>query len=242
MNNTVTIFTIGDLHGSDVWKEALSRKWDVLVFIGDYVDSSIISEEQILGNLQEIIELKNQFKDRIILLWGNHDLSYFYGGHSRHYCSGFRKKMLPELFSLFTANSNLFQAAYQVDHHIWTHAGIVNAWYETYIANQVTQDDFNLASTLNRLFKEYYEPMFHIGAKRGGLNEHGGIFWAHASEVIEDPLPGYHNIFGHTKTRNGIVRYNTGLKNTKITMVDCLDTSADFFEIDMEKQRCYTQT
>jgi len=78
------IITIGDLHGSPVWKNIRTENWDRMVFIGDYVDSSDYSAKEVKRNLEEIIVLKKSFPEKIILLWGNHDLAYFYGGHERH--------------------------------------------------------------------------------------------------------------------------------------------------------------
>ncbi|MCX6273369.1 MAG: metallophosphoesterase [Bacteroidetes bacterium] len=229
----MNIITIGDLHGSDAWKEAALRNWDMLVFIGDYVDSYFLLDEPILRNLKEVVELKKLFPDQVILLWGNHDLAYFYGGHERHYSSGFWKVMLPEYYNIFTSNRKFFQAAFQRKNHLWTHAGVVGEWYDRYIRDKVETSDVDLADTLNRLFSEYYEPLYHAGPIRGGMYDHGGIFWAHASEVLQDPLPGYHQIIGHTKTNNGIIRHLTQRPDTKITRVDCLDTEVTFYELEL---------
>jgi len=77
------ITTISSLHGSQVWKSIIPEDWDRMVFIGDYVDSSDYDAKEIKQNLEEIINLKKRFPEKIILLWGNHDLAYFYGGHER---------------------------------------------------------------------------------------------------------------------------------------------------------------
>jgi hypothetical protein len=228
---STNIITIGDLHGSPVWKQVRSEEWDRVVFIGDYVDSGDFTPREIIVNLEEIIDLKKQQPDRIVLLMGNHDLAYYYGGHERHYCSGFRMSMLSQLFSIFTSNHGLFQAAFQVGNHLWTHAGVVQRWYDTYIQEQVLSTDENLAYTLNRLFREYYQPLFHASAIRGGLYQDGGIFWAHSVETSDDPLKGYHQIVGHTKTRAGIIVTGNPLKDTSVTYTDCLDTSVEFYQL-----------
>jgi predicted MPP superfamily phosphohydrolase len=146
------LITIGDLHGSPVWKQINPDEWDRIIFIGDYVDSGDFGQEEIIVNLQEIIRLKRDHPDKVILLWGNHDLAYFYVGHERHYCSGFRKAMLPELYSIFTGNRALFQASFQVRDYLWTHAGLVHRWYENYIREEIRPMDKDLSATLNRLF------------------------------------------------------------------------------------------
>ncbi|HNS17528.1 MAG TPA: metallophosphoesterase [Bacteroidales bacterium] len=227
------IITIGDLHGSPVWKQIQPEEWDRMVFIGDYVDSGDFTRDEIILNLMEIIDLKKKLPDKIVLLMGNHDLAYFYGGHGRHYCSGFKMSMLSALYSLFTSNRNLFQAASQVGNHLWTHAGVVQRWYDTYIQEQVKPTDENLAYTFNRLFREYFQPLFHVSALRGGLYEDGGIFWAHRAETSDDPMHGYHQIVGHTKTRSGIMVTGDPSGETSVTYVDCLDTNVEFYQLDL---------
>ena len=214
------IIIIGDLHGSSVWKTINPKEWDRVIFIGDYVDSPDYNDDEIIYNLQEIIDLKKQMPEKIILLWGNHDLSYFYGGHERHYASGFRKKVLPIYFSMYTANRQLFQAAFGINNYLWTHAGVVQKWFSDYIVDQIQSSDQDLAYTLNRLFDAYYQPLFHIGKLRNGQHEEGGIFWAHKYETEDDPLMGYHQIVGHTKTRSGVLVSNHYGTNTSVTWVD----------------------
>jgi predicted MPP superfamily phosphohydrolase len=227
------VITIGDLHGSPAWEKIDPEAWDRVVFIGDYVDSGDYSSAEIIRNLKQVIGLKVRYPDKVVLLFGNHDLAYFYGGHERHYCSGFRKSMLAELFSLFTANRKLFDAAFQLGSHLWTHAGVVQRWYDNYILDQVLKEDVNLAATLNRLFQSYYEPLYHASLIRGGLYEDGGIFWAHSNETREDPLRGYHQVVGHTRTNNGITNILHSAAGTSVTYVDCLQTDVQFHHIEI---------
>ncbi len=225
------LITIGDLHGSLVWKQINPGNWDRMVFMGDYVDSGKYSPDEILSNLYEIIELKKSYPEKVVLLWGNHDLAYFYGGHERHYCSGFKETMLQVLFLLFNKHRNLFQASFQVKNYLWTHAGISQKWFDNYILSEQLPADENLAATLNRLFDLSYEPLFHVSVIRGGLFEDGGIFWAHGTELFEDPLIGYHQIVGHTKTNDGIVVANHYGGETAVTYVDCLHERTEFFKM-----------
>lgn len=227
------IITIGDLHGSSAWKTIDPERWDKMIFMGDYVDSFEYPDWEITRNLDDVLQLKRSCPDKVKLLWGNHDLAYYYGGHKRHYCSGFRANLLPTFYKLFTSNRDLFQAAFQVRNYLWTHAGVVNNWYLHALHDQVRIEDLNLAAALNRLIKEYYEPLFNVSSIRGGLNHDGGIFWADKSETMKDPLHGYHQIIGHTHARMiETVRFDE-LENTSVTYVDCLDYSIEFLELDI---------
>jgi len=204
-----------------------------MVFIGDYVDSADWQDDEIIFNLQEIISLKKKFPEKIILLLGNHDLSYYYNGHGRHRCSDFREGQLPLLFSIFSTNKQLFQAAWGIGNHLWTHAGVIQRWYNVYIKDQVLPSDKNLSDTLNRLFNAYYQPLFHAGFLRGGLFEDGGIFWAHKHEINDDPLRGYHQVVGHNKTQSGVLVSDHYGGYTSVTYVDCLATETEFFKIEI---------
>lgn len=84
------IRVIGDVHGKSWWKSLVKDidEVDMIVFLGDYVDSYNISDEQIINNLLDIIEFKKSYEDKVILLLGNHEYNYIspYIG----YCSGYR--------------------------------------------------------------------------------------------------------------------------------------------------------
>jgi predicted MPP superfamily phosphohydrolase len=233
----IRIITIGDLHGSPVWKTIRPADWEYMVFIGDYVDSFGLADEQILANLQEIIELKKQMPEKVILLWGNHDLCYLFSDNKFHYASGMRLTMLLALNTIFTSNRNLFQAAFGIKNYLWTHAGAGQKWYYQYIKNKITPSDRDIPTTLNRLFDEYYLPLFYIGRIRGGLHDTGGIFWAHSHETEYGPLPGYHQIIGHTRTMRGIVVSDHYGNNTSVTRVDCLDTETEFYQLVINTRR-----
>jgi hypothetical protein len=110
---------------------------------------------------------------------------------------------------------------------------VVNRWYRNYLHKETEASDVNLAFTLNRLFKSYYLPLFHVSSLRGGIHEDGGIFWAHSTEMSEDPLTGYHQVVGHTKTGNGIISVKNPAPGTSVTYVDCLETRSEFLELDL---------
>ena len=95
------IVTISDLHGKDVWQQINPKIYDKLIFLGDYVDAPyrkitdvaqidgmnnkvLVHEEhgrtnaEILYNLTKIIELKDEYPSKVVLLLGNHDVPYIY--------------------------------------------------------------------------------------------------------------------------------------------------------------------
>jgi len=211
--------SIGDIHGRPYWKQIDPSKYDKIIFVGDYVDSYGIADVMVKNNLQEIIDLKNQYPDKVVLILGNHDLQYMWS-YVEFGCSGFRTQMYQDLHKLFNDNKNLFQIAFQVKNYIWTHAGISKGWYEfnREIIEEYT-DKFEcktLAETLNVILWTKDNRILHqVGSYRGGAYYHGGITWADRRETSNDYLANYHQIVGHTPIveitkfgdENGSIRY-----------------------------------
>ena len=67
------ILIIPDVHGRAFWRKPCKDidKWDKIVFLGDYVDPYPGEAEQsdVMGELIDIVELKRQNPDKVILLW-----------------------------------------------------------------------------------------------------------------------------------------------------------------------------
>jgi 3',5'-cyclic AMP phosphodiesterase CpdA len=121
---------IGDLHGKNCWKEINIDAFDKVVFLGDYADHWDLPDDKIYRNLLNVINLKQEHPDKVELLLGNHDVQYL---HYPHFlCSGFRPKMQRSLTDLFTI-------AYQINDHLFTHAGITNAWYTEFLSLSLVQ-------------------------------------------------------------------------------------------------------
>ena len=236
------IGTIGDIHGKSVWKNIITNnphveKW---VFVGDYVDDyPPTTDEKILGNLLDIIEFKKAFPDKVELLWGNHELSYTLD----QVCSGYRPSMSVVLPTILKQNKNLFKYAFQIDNHVWTHAGILKGWYDDFkiflqfLKEQRNIDlvDFNIADQINMLAQTSYAAcLFDISTVRGGFQRNGGPLWADKSEfgfVGRNVLENYHQVVGHSKVSDPYKNeYNAVTQNGSVTFIDCLDTVTEFYE------------
>jgi len=143
---------IGDLHGKDCWKEINISAYDKVVFLGDYVDHWNLPDLKISQNLEEIIKLKSKHPKKIELLLGNHDVQYLHYPHFR--CSGFRPSMQRSLTWLFDSNKDLFKIAYQKGDHLFTHAGVTNAWYAEFlelpVLQQIRDEHDTIADLLNK--------------------------------------------------------------------------------------------
>lgn len=65
---------IGDVHGRLCWPDIIEKESpDKVVFLGDYVSTHhLISSDQQLSNLEDILNYKEENPDKVVLLRGNH--------------------------------------------------------------------------------------------------------------------------------------------------------------------------
>jgi len=218
------ILSIADIHGRPYWKEWIKEydNIDKYIFIGDYVDSFDISNVEILHNLKEIIEFKKANLDNVILLYGNHDCSYALSTphmSNPFKCSGYRPEAHWDLHDIFNNNKELFQASYQINNYLFTHAGISNEWFKNQYTYNPTLD--KISESLNESFKYKENSLFDVGYLRDGYKNVGKIFWADKRETSIDPLNNIHQIVGHTVCNDiEIIKIND---NTSITYIDCIN-------------------
>lgn len=213
--------TIGDLHGYNDWKRIRPDTYDLIVFLGDYLDSYFVEDEEMLKNLDELVVFKKTHPEKVKLLLGNHEISYLF---PEYRATGYRYDIEEEIISRLKENDELFQVAFQYQNYLWTHAGIHSEFYSRHIIPQVKETEENLASTLQRLFHEEYPPIFEISAERGGYrNAIGGLFWLHSARLVESPHQGYHQIVGHTPVET--IQQISPFENdadTSVTLCDCI--------------------
>ena len=249
--------TIGDLHGLDSWKKAADIKflldadketaghapfepeYDYYIFLGDYMDSFTESNATILHNLKEVIRFKKLYPDNVITLFGNHELHYVLAppGVSNDYrCSGYDPIAHYDYYPVLRDNIELFQAAFQIDNYLWTHAGVHKGWYTFrfqkdilyYLANMEDPPELKtLADELNFAFDRGLSSMFAVGHLRGGSSKEGGPLWLDKRLGSKKPLPGYHQIVGHTAIKD-ITVYIIN-EDTSIIFVDVLQSTDAFY-------------
>lgn len=224
------ILIVPDIHGEKFWKDYVNKPedYDKIIFLGDYVDSFFVKDEEILDNLNDIIKFKRNNMDKVILLWGNHDLSYY---DLKFMCSGFRWSMFAALNNIFKENENLFQLTYQIDYDdrkfLFSHAGISSAWLNKHIKTlDLNKDDTNLSEKINNLL------LTNIGRQTlldtiysGGKYGESSPIWLRPEEYKNDnALYGYHQFVGHTPDSSNPNTYSF-YKDEKIAKITILDRS-----------------
>jgi hypothetical protein len=214
----------GDLHGTKKWKTLLDTSADKIIFLGDYVDShSGISETQIIYNLYDLLELKKAYEDKVILLWGNHDVTYFLPDVFK--CVGFHTSGYESVLQkLFKRNYELFQAAYQQENYLFTHAGLHKRFWQ----NDLRGEGTDYARMLNYKFLLEPEIFYKASRYRLGDGDYGSIFWADKREFIDEntdwPKPenwlsGLIQVVGHQPVER-ITSYDRQDLNSKMIWLD----------------------
>lgn len=225
----MNIITIPDLHGKNNWKHFNIEDYDKVVFLGDYVDSKEeVSDKKEIENLEEIIEFKLKHPDKVVLLLGNHDIHYLY--YPLYRASSFNERIQNVLTALFKSHKDLFAYAFQMGNHLWTHAGVSNAWFRSHISvfEKLTKKDTRseIASILNEMELHYLDALASSSPTRGGSAPYGGILWADKSETVKDYLPLMHQYVGHSRVP-AIERI--GDEMSSIYYLDCLNSQERFF-------------
>jgi len=283
MKKHYNILTIGDIHGRSNWKEIIfggntefffwknaveedyldfenpyrfQVDWDKIVFVGDYVDSFDIGNEQILDNLRDIVLFAKTYPDLVVLLLGNHDIQYIV---SNECCSGYRAEMRPDLNDLFTENKDLFKIAFldEFEHEykgrpitvrtLWTHAGVTRGWFTElmrdinsprYRLNEffIGSENWKIDKILNLAWDLRVDNLYNVDAHSGGSDLWAGPLWVRPHILNEFYLEGYDHVVGHTP-QSAVYRHcpligveSNPEKLDMITYVDAL-SHGDFFQL-----------
>ncbi len=191
------ILVIGDLHGHSSWKSIVENEtFDKVIFLGDYLDSFTLIPEVIEDNLKDLIEYKKSNMDKCILLYGNHDHSYYHGER----CSGYnwhgRKLYEPLLEKMF--NENLIQLIHVEDDIIYSHAGVSKYWLKEVAGLDKPEDiTFEGLEGTNVGF-DLLNWNCLTGYNGYGDTISQSPLWIRPNSLLKDKLENYRQIVGHT--------------------------------------------
>ena len=180
--------------------------YDKIIFVGDYVDSFDVGNVEMKKNLEDIIFFKKTCPDKVVLLLGNHDISYIVPNQE---CSGFRPTMKWDLADIFTKNANLFKLAHQIGNVLWTHAGVTVGWWKEFEKEmydpasrfiEVARDNIgaNFADILNLGWDMKLESIYNVDHISGGFQMWAGPLWVRPHVLNKNAMGGIKQIVGHT--------------------------------------------
>ena len=217
------MIVIPDIHGRSFWREAVEgNEQEQIVFLGDYMDPypyEGIRYADAAMNFDQIIAFKKNHPDNVVLLIGNHDISYMmFRNWAR---ARFDMQHCVELHQRFQENWSLFQLAFQKDidgkRYYFSHAGISRKFLKEC---NLSADHEQLVATLNNRLAHndasLFDSLDRISWYRGGNSQFGSMVWADVCEYDNDPedLIGDYQVFGHTQLEDAIV-------TEKFACLDC---------------------
>ena len=199
------LLIVPDVHGRPFWREPVkSGEYAHAVFLGDYSDpypSEGIDRDASVEMFREIVDFAEEHKDKVTLLLGNHDMHYKSDIFRRHAKgSRYSSMMAPAYAQLFDTYDHLFSLAFEAEYEgercLFTHAGVVPKWYASHasLIGDLTAENLNSLAQSD----EGMTALADVGWSRGGFARAGGPLWADCSEMsaLED---GPYQIFGHTQ-------------------------------------------
>jgi hypothetical protein len=187
-----------------------------LLLGGDYFDTFKPSQ---VGTVDQtcdlLLDLAEEWADRITVLLGNHDIHYLEAKHwfdrevappwLRYHASGFdydaAKLIAKRLSAEFWAGCRLFQV---VNGCLVSHGGVAGIyWYpQLSEAEALAALDEHCKIALERV-AECAMPILRSGQFRGGEQELGGITWLDFEfEFLDEEVP-IRQIVGHTTSARG---------------------------------------
>lgn len=232
------ILVLGDIHGRTVWKDIIEKEQpDKTIFLGDYVSTHhLITEEQQIENLKEILEYKDWYPDNVVLLRGNHDLQHL--GYYWAECSGYFRKVAEWMFE----HRHQFLASTQWIHideelkTIFSHAGISEIWLNRNVADhlkrssegtQYNDGTFDVEVLLNHI--NDMEPSEHFSFIPSNMFDMYGdsvtqpCVWIRPTSLAKCMVEGYTQVVGHTPVKLECTdAYKSTVKNQHLWLCDAL--------------------
>lgn len=229
-NQTTKIIVVPDVHGRLFWKGPIKKYLDVVdrvVFLGDYLDPYEDEDgiaDDIYQNLMEIIALKQENMEKVVLLKGNHDQHYA-SERFEELAGGTRmdQQNWNRYHQAFVEHKDLFEIAH-IEYinalpYVFTHAGLTLYWLKK-VNDNIWQLSDNLISIDNPAIIERInqldddgvgqDMLATIGTYRSWFGEKtGSVLWA---DIEEHAIPyatrayGLNKVlqvFGHTKLSRG---------------------------------------
>jgi hypothetical protein len=222
MRNDIKAIVCPDIHGRNFWEKA-AQEYDgtiPFIFLGDYLDpysDENITVEDAQINFNKIWDFKEKWGDNVILLVGNHDLSYkdyiFQCCRFSMYSSGWYKDFLNKHWEHFNLSYDI-----KTDDKtfIFSHAGIHPSWLKENNFEEIYDADYinSLFMTNKRAFTDY-------SVYRGGYLSAGSPVWADIREFSKVDLQDdkIMQVVGHTQ----LIKDKLEFKN-----ICCIDSRQTF--------------
>ena len=206
------ICVIPDIHQSTHWKKVNVDSVDKVIFLGDYFDCWENKWPDQIDNFKAIIQLKKRNMDKVDVLFGNHDTSYFLVEQ----CSGFQLHHFPDIAKEIENSYQYMQVVAMYDGWLFSHAGVSYKWMECAGIKSVDE--------INRLFNEKPNYFLWVGPDTYGNNENEGCLWIRVPALMNTAVKAYNQVVGHSEMDKLKLRISP-YSGTKILCIDSHDHS-----------------
>lgn len=214
------VILVPDVHGRDFWKEIIPFVDECvkIIFLGDYHDPyphEGITPSQSLANFNEVMAFAKQHIDKVTLLLGNHDLSYYNTPEVPNwdvFADRHDWENAATIQALFRDNKDMFNLITMIwlrdvnRRFLFSHAGVHPLWIEdnNLINNFSENTDIALiCSHITNMFltgdKRLLVALRNIGSSRGGWDRVGSMVWADCHDFLFEKETPYTQVFGHTQ-------------------------------------------
>lgn len=185
---------LGDIHGRLWWKDIIAAEpdADLYIFHGDYVSThGLISSEQQIENMKDILDFKESNPDKVILLRGNHDCQHLFNEDIFQCCAFDRKvaRFMHEIKPRFMKDT---QWVYRIGNILCSHAGVSTVWMQESGISDV--DEIN--NITNHLLFGFTPD--GVGSDFYGISPTQPPTWIRPQALIDVMPDGYIQIVGHT--------------------------------------------
>lgn len=229
MSKAKKILVVPDVHGETFWKEPVSRYLDDvdrIVFLGDYLDpyrkwGKEYNPQKVFDNLMDIVDLKRNHQDKVVLLKGNHDQHYA-SERFRDLACGSRCDTINWIVfnAVFYRFKDFFKLIYLEDingiPYLFSHAGLTLNWINKVNSklwkladNMVSVADPMIVEMINALDdnEKGQDMLAIIGRFRTNIGgaKSGSVLWADIEEHALQEAPKAYGlnqvfqVFGHTR-------------------------------------------
>lgn len=224
-----SILVVPDIHGEAFWKEPVQRyidQVDRIIFLGDYLDpypeeGKEFPPQGLFDNLMDIIDLKHNHMDKVVLLKGNHDQHYASEMFRALACGSRCDTINWSIYNaIFVRNQELFKLVHLEEingiPYIFSHAGLTLNWINKVNSsiwkladNKISIAEPDIIERINALDDnndEGQELLSIVGRYRSFLGaKSGSVLWADIEEHSIPKAPkayGLNKVFqviGHTR-------------------------------------------
>lgn len=213
------ILVVPDIHGEPFWKEPVQKyidQVDRIVFLGDYLDpypeeGKGYLPQGLFDNLMDIIDLKHNHMDKVVLLKGNHDQHYASEMFRELACGSRCDTTNWSIYNaVFVRNQELFKLVHLEEingiPYLFSHAGLTLNWINKVNSsvwkladNIISVASSDIVERINALeeSEEGQEMLCIVGRFRNIIGaKSGSVLWA---DIEEHSIPDAPRAYGLNK-------------------------------------------